>query len=38
MGLLPDTQIVGAHAPEMPGIFSPPPWVSDPDRYAVIAN
>ena len=26
-------QIVGAHAPGMPGTFSPPPWVSDTDMH-----
>ena len=26
-------KIVGAHVPGMPGTFSPPPRVSDPDMY-----
>ena len=26
-------KIAGAHAPEMPGTFSPPPRVSDPDMH-----
>ena len=33
MGILPDTQIAGAHAPGMPGTFSPSPQVSDPDMH-----
>ena len=26
-------KIVGAHGPGMPGTFSPPPWLSDPDMH-----
>ena len=26
-------KVMGAHAPGMPGTFSPPPWVSDPDMH-----
>ena len=26
-------KIANAHAPGMPGTFSPPPWVSDPDLH-----
>ena len=33
MGLLPDTQNCGWHAPGMPGTFSPSPQVSDPDMH-----
>ena len=33
MGFLPDTQNCGAHAPRMPGTFSPSPQVSDPDMH-----
>ena len=33
MGLLPDTRAV--HAPVMPGTFSSPPRVSDPDMHYV---
>ena len=33
-GFLPDTKKLWvAHAPGMPGTFSPPPWVSDPDMH-----
>ena len=27
------SKIAGAHAPGMPGTFSPPPWVSDSDMH-----
>ena len=33
MGLLPDTWLRVAHAPGMPGTFSPRPRVSDPDMH-----
>ena len=33
VGLLPYTKLQIAHAPGMPGTFSPPPWVSDPDMH-----
>ena len=31
-------QIAGSHAPGMPGTFSPPPRVSNPDMHARIVN